>query len=43
MTLLSNFGLVSALAFGVIGGFLFAAVVLARMGLAVRAWLDRNN
>ena len=43
MNFLADFGLVAALATGVIGGFLIAAVVLARIALAARDWLNRNN
>ena len=43
MTLLANFGLVAALATGFIVAGLVGAVVLARIALAARNWLNRND
>ena len=43
MTFLADFGLVAALATGFITAGLVGAVVLARIALAARGWLNRNN
>ena len=43
MNFLADFGLVAALATGFIVAGLGCSVVLARITLAARAWLDRNN
>ena len=43
MNLLADFGLVAALATGFIITGLVGAVVLARIALAARDWLNRNN
>ena len=43
MTFLADFGLVAALATGFIVAGLAGAVVLARIALAARDWLNRNN
>ena len=43
MNLLADFGLVAALATGFIVAGLVGAVVLARITLAARDWINRNN
>ena len=43
MNFLADFGLVAALAIGFIITGLVGAVVLARIALAARDWLNRNN
>ena len=43
MTLLADFGLVAALATGFIITGLVGAVVLARITLAARDWINRND
>ena len=43
MTHFIDFGILLAIAVGYIAAALTGAIVLARIGLAVRAWLDRNN
>ena len=43
MTFLADFGLVAALATGYLAAGLIGAVVLARIALAARDWLNRNN
>ena len=43
MNFLADFGLVAALATGYLAAGLFGAVVLARIALATRDWLNRNN
>ena len=43
MTFLADFGLVAALVTGYIFAALVGAVVLARIALAARDWLNRNN
>ena len=43
MTFLADFGLVAALATGFIITGLVGAVVLARIALAARDWLNRND
>ena len=43
MTFLADFGLVAALAIGFIVAGLVGAVVLARITLAARDWINRND
>ena len=43
MNFLADFGLVAALATGFLGAGLVGAVVLARIALAARDWINRNN
>ena len=43
MTLLADFGLVAALATGYLVAGLVGSVVLARIALAARDWLNRND
>ena len=43
MTLLADFGLVAALATGYLVAGLVGAVVLARIALAARDWINRND
>ena len=43
MTFLADFGLVAALAIGFIVAGLGCSVVLARITLAARDWLNRND
>ena len=43
MTFLADFGLVAALATGYLVAGLVGAVVLARITLAARDWLNRND
>ena len=43
MNLLADFGLVAALATGYLVAGLVGAVVLARIALAARDWLNRND
>ena len=43
MTFLANFGLVASLVTGFIVAGLVGAVVLARIALAARDWLNRND
>ena len=43
MNFLADFGLVAALAIGFIITGLVGAVVLARITLAARDWINRNN
>ena len=43
MSFLSDFGLVAALATGFIAAGLVGAVVLARITLAARDWINRND
>ena len=43
MSFLADFGLVAALITGYFTAALIGAVVLARIALAARDWLNRNN
>ena len=43
MTFLADFGLVAALAIGFIVAGLGCSVVLARIALAARNWINRND
>ena len=43
MTFLADFGLVAALAAGYLVAGLVGAVVLTRIALAARNWLNRND
>ena len=43
MNFLADFGLVAALATGYLAAGLIGAVVLARVALAARDWLNRND
>ena len=43
MSFLADFGLVAALITGYLAAGLLGAVVLARIALAARDWLNRNN
>ena len=42
MNLLADFGLVAALVTGFIVAWLVGAVVLARIDISIRDWLNRN-
>ena len=43
MTFLADFGLVAALAIGYLAAGLGCSVVLARIALAARDWINRND